>query len=165
MGDIQAIVISHPHYYSLISEWPNVFDCPIYIHQADEEWIIDRPQNQLHLWTGDRQSLWEGIKIVHTSGHFPGRPVLYLPNHGAGTLLTGDTIYVTKNPRWVTCMYSYPNLILLSKNAIEQLKQQVEPLSFDHLYTAFDGMDINQGAKEIFISSMNRYLTILGDTT
>ncbi|MBN8823772.1 MULTISPECIES: MBL fold metallo-hydrolase [unclassified Spirosoma] len=38
-GGLKAIVISHPHYYSLMAEWARIFDCPVYIHQNDAVWV------------------------------------------------------------------------------------------------------------------------------
>lgn len=129
LGGIQAIAISHPHYYSLMVEWATIFNCPIYSHQDDEKWIMNRSSDKyLRLFAADRQPLWDGIEIVRTGGHFPGSTILYLPNHGKGTLLTGDTIYVGKNRRWMTCMYSYPNQIPLSKTAIERIVENRWPL-------------------------------------
>ena len=122
---------------------------------------MDWSDTYLRVWQGDRQALWDGIEIVRTGGHFPGSTVLYMPNLGKGTLLTGDTIYVGKNRQWVTCMYSYPNQIPLAKAAIQQIVEQVTPLSFETLYGAFDGQDIDEGAKDIFSASMNRYLSIV----
>ncbi|MFV0467566.1 MAG: hypothetical protein ACK5MK_01430, partial [Dysgonomonas sp.] len=40
-GGLSAIAISHPHYYSLMNEWAKEFDCPIYLHKADEKWVMD----------------------------------------------------------------------------------------------------------------------------
>ncbi len=34
-GGIQAIAISHPHFYTAMGEWARVFECPIHLHAAD----------------------------------------------------------------------------------------------------------------------------------
>ncbi|MCU7549949.1 MBL fold metallo-hydrolase [Chitinophagaceae bacterium LB-8] len=159
LGGLKAIVISHPHYYGLMVEWAGVFDCPVYLHANDGEWVMDHDPH-IQLWEGAELTLWDGVRIVHTAGHFPGSVVLHIPN-GAGTLLTGDTIYVSRDRKQVSAMYSYPNMIPLSKSAIEHLVEQVKPLVFDRLYGAFEFMNIHEGAKDIVDRSFNRYLQIL----
>ncbi len=161
LGGLKAIAISHPHYYGLMAEWARRFDCPIYLHAADRQWVMDESK-QIVFWDGREQALWDGIKIVHTGGHFAGSTVLHLPHHGAkGSLLTGDSIYVSKDGRQLSAMYSYPNMIPLPAQAINYLVQQVKPLAFDSLYGAFEWMNIPDGAHAIFERSMHRYLGIL----
>ena len=92
LGGISAIAISHPHYYSLMQDWATAFDCPIYLHEKDREWIKD-PGGYIELWSGGSKKLWDNINIVHVGGHFAGSTILHLPDHGrAGCLLTGDSI-------------------------------------------------------------------------
>lgn len=38
LGGIDAIALSHPHYYSTQVEWAEAFDATIYIHEDDEKW-------------------------------------------------------------------------------------------------------------------------------
>ena len=61
-GGLKAIVISHPHYYSSINDWAETFNCPIYIHQNDEEFIYTKG-SRISLWKGAEIELWDGIKI------------------------------------------------------------------------------------------------------
>ncbi len=159
LGGIKAIAISHPHYYSLMAEWAAAFNCPIYLHQNDKEWIQDK-SDHIRLWKGDKMELWDGISIVHVAGHFPGSTVLHLPKHGKGTLLTGDSIYVARDRKHVSFMYSYPNLVPLPKQAIELIRKRIEPLAFDTIHGAFEGQAINTRAKEAFNESVERYLRI-----
>lgn len=161
LGGLKAIAISHPHYYSLMVEWARAFDCPVYLHAGDAPWVMDSDE-RIQLWEGGEKELWDEIKIVHTAGHFPGSTVLHLPRHGkSGSLLTGDSIYVSKDKKQVSAMYSYPNVIPLPKQAIEYIIRQVSPLAFDSLYGAFEWMNLHDGAKEIFQKSMHRYLDIV----
>ncbi|WP_299820235.1 MBL fold metallo-hydrolase [uncultured Pontibacter sp.] len=159
LGGIKAIAISHPHYYSLMAEWAAAFNCPIYLHHLDKQWIQDKSKH-LQLWEGNELQLWDGMKVVHTGGHFDGSTVMHLPHHGNGTLLTGDTLYVARDRRHVSMMYSYPNLVPLPKKAIEQIRNRVEPLEFDTIHGAFDGQLIATGAKDAFRRSVKRYLKI-----
>lgn len=159
LGGIKAIAISHPHYYSLMAEWAAAFNCPIYLHHLDKQWVQDESKH-IHLWKGSELELWDGLKVVHTGGHFDGSTAMHLPHHGKGTLLTGDTLYVARDHQHVSMMYSYPNLVPLPKKAIEQISQRIEPLEFDTIHGAFDGQLIPTGAKEAFRRSVKRYLRI-----
>ncbi|PRY02935.1 hypothetical protein CLV24_1444 [Pontibacter ummariensis] len=160
MGGIKAIAISHPHYYSLMAEWAQAFDCPIYLHVQDKQWIQDKSRH-IRLWEGKKLVLWDDISVVHVAGHFAGSTVLHLPHHGAkGSLLTGDSIYVARDRKHVSFMYSYPNLIPLKKAAIKRIQQQIEPLAFDAIHGAFEGQEIPSGAREAFRRSVARYLNI-----
>lgn len=55
LGGIQAIALSHPHYYSTQVEWAEAFQAPIYIHEDDKEWVT-RPSNHIHFWSGKRST-------------------------------------------------------------------------------------------------------------
>src|ERR1700733_5054263 len=115
-GGLKAIVFSHPHYYSTMNEWAAAFDCPIYIHEDDREFIFYNG-GSVKLWNGDDvQPLWEDVSIIHIGGHFPGscvlRADLLSPN---GALLCGDSFYLSKSKKHIAVMYSYPNQILLTK--------------------------------------------------
>lgn len=159
-GGLKAIAVSHPHFYSSIVEYAKIFDCPVYLHAKDQEWIMNRDEH-IQLWEGGQKELGDDIKIINTGGHFPGSAVLHLPHHGyGGSLLTGDSIYVCRDRKQITCMYSYPNLIPLKKSVIEKVHQSVSGLSFDSIYGGFDYMNITGSAKVIFEKSIKRYLEI-----
>jgi hypothetical protein len=159
LGGLKAIAISHPHYYGLMVEWAKAFDCPVYLHAGDAQWVMDSDVHIQH-WEGTELALWDGIRIIHTAGHFPGSVVLHIPD-GKGTLLTGDSIYVSRDRKQVSAMYSYPNMIPLGKSAIQYLVERVQPLQFDRMYGAFEFMNVHEGAKQIVDRSFNRYLQIL----
>jgi len=160
LGGLQAIAISHPHYYSLMVEWSTVFDCPVYLNGLDEEWVM-HSSYQLKFWEGNRKLLWDDMQLIHTGGHFQGSAVLYLPHHGKrGSLLTADTIYVARDRKSVSFMYSYPNLIPLPKDTIEQIYERVKELQYETIRGAFDGQVIATNAKEALRRSVQRYLSI-----
>jgi glyoxylase-like metal-dependent hydrolase (beta-lactamase superfamily II) len=75
-GGLRGIAISHPHYYTGIVVWAHRFDCPVYIHAADERWIM-RPDPAIELWEGDVKELGEGLTLVRCGGHFAGGTVLH----------------------------------------------------------------------------------------
>lgn len=45
-GGLQAIVISHPHYYTTYANWAKVFACDVYISYDDKEWLCQQPYQQ-----------------------------------------------------------------------------------------------------------------------
>ncbi len=47
---------------------------------------------------------------------------------GRGVLMTGDSIMVVPDTRWVSFMYSYPNLIPLNAKAVERIVKAVKRL-------------------------------------
>ncbi|HZY37182.1 MAG TPA: hypothetical protein VFE53_11065 [Mucilaginibacter sp.] len=156
-GGLKAIVFSHPHYYSSMNEWAAAFDGPIYIHQNDREFVFYHGDN-VKLWGGHEHSLWDDISIVHIGGHFPGSCLLRV---GAlsqkGTILTGDSLYLSKSKRHIAMMYSYPNQILLPKAEFAAARQKCTGLNFDTLYGAFEGQNLEGKAYDVFITSMERY--------
>ena len=62
-----------------MNDWAEVFDCPIHIHQSDEEWIVDQGKH-VSLWDGSEQPLWDGMRIINIGGHFPGSSILHVPS-------------------------------------------------------------------------------------
>ena len=60
MGGIQGIALSHPHYYSTQIEWAEAFDCNVYIHESDRQWV-QRPDRRIVFWEGETLSLSENI--------------------------------------------------------------------------------------------------------
>ena len=56
LGGIDAIAVSHPHFYGLMIEWGRAFDAPVYIHAADREWV-GRPDPVIEFWTGDTHEI------------------------------------------------------------------------------------------------------------
>src|SRR5581483_10019645 len=139
MGGINAMAISHPHYYSTIIDWSHAFgNIPIYIHEAEREWVI-RPDPVGRFWEGETCQLADGLTLIRCGGHFEGSSVLHWRNglDGKGVLLTGDTISVVSDRRYVSFMYSYPNLIPLPASKIERIVQAIEPLNYEQVYDAF----------------------------
>jgi len=158
-GGLKAIVFSHPHYYSTMNEWAAAFNCPIYIHQNDREFIFYRTE-AVKLWEGDLHPLWDDISIVHTGGHFPGSSLLRIASLSPqGAILAGDSFYLSKSKRHIAIMHSYPNQILLTKNEFAETYRKSAGLIFDTLYGAFDGQNLEGAAHDVFAASMQRYMT------
>lgn len=164
LGGIQAIALSHPHYYSTQVEWAEIFDVPVYIHEDDREWVM-RPSDKIIFWSGESLELHEGIVIHRLGGHFKGGSVLEWKdgNEGKGILLSGDIIQVVADNIWVSFMYSYPNLIPLPAAKVREMADKVVDFQFDRLYNAFHGI-VKEDAKLSVQKSADRYIAALNGT-
>lgn len=106
LGGIQAIIISHPHYYSTHLLWARTFDCPVYLAAEDQQWLAQRdPSRQVFLAEGEKekeivvpnptagpgQTIPTGAVALKLGGHFPGSMVLLFDGH----LLVADTLVTT----------------------------------------------------------------------
>jgi hypothetical protein len=157
-GGLKAIAISHPHYYSSMNEWAETFNCPIYIHQSDEEFIFTKGSH-INLWNGDENELWDSIKIKNIGGHFPGSSILIVPFLSKeGTILCGDTFYISPSKRHISVMYSYPNLIPVSLSEINRINGIMKNVPFDTIIGGFDNQKISPNAKDILNASFAKYL-------
>ncbi len=163
IGGIDAIAISHPHYYTTCVEWAARLNVPVYLHEADRQWSMRLDERIAH-WQGDRKELAPGLALYRLGGHFDGGAVAHWEqgNKRKGLLLTGDIIQVVEDPRWVSFMYSYPNLIPLSAAKVAAIANRVEGLKFDRLYNAFGGV-VHEGACETVRRSAERYIRALKD--
>jgi hypothetical protein len=161
-GGVRAIAISHPHYYSSLVEWSRAFDAPVFLHEADQRWIM-RPDPRVELWSGETESLWDGMTLVRAGGHFDGGTVLHWPAgaSGRGALLAGDILQVAQDRRYVSFMYSFPNYVPLSAATIDRIVACVEPYEFDRIYGAWWDRNVVAGGKEAVRRSAERYKAAL----
>lgn len=160
LGGITAIAISHPHFYSMVVEWSAALgDVPVYLHADDSEWV-QRPDSRIVAWEGEALRIATGITLVRCGGHFAGGSVLHWKAGagGRGALLTGDIIQVVQDRRWVSFMYSYPNLIPQSAASVQRVSAAVEPYEFERIYGAWPGRMILEDAKGAVKRSAERYV-------
>lgn len=163
LGGLRAIAISHPHYYASIVDWSEAFGgVPVYIH-ADDEQHITRPDPCIKLWSGETQDLGQGITLIRTGGHFAGSAVLHWAAGagGRGVLMTGDTITVVPDTRWMSFMYSYPNLIPLPAAKVRDIAARVEPYPFERIYSAWWDRVSDRDAKARMAASVERYIAAI----
>ena len=162
LGGIQAIAISHPHYYRSMVEWSHAFGAPIYLHEAEEEWVM-RPDPSITFWSGETHPLFGDLTLIRCGGHFKGGQVVHWPAGagGRGALLTGDIITAVPDTRYVSFMYSYPNLIPLPAAAVERIAAAVDPYGFDRLYGAWWPRVIPADAHAAVRRSAARYVQAL----
>ncbi|MDQ3811880.1 MAG: MBL fold metallo-hydrolase [Chloroflexota bacterium] len=162
-GGLSAIAISHPHFYASMATWSDVFEgCPIYIHAADEQWVQHRTA-ALRLWAGQRQEILPGITLINTGGHFDGSAALHWAAgaQGQGILLSGDSLTVVMDRRYLSFMYSYPNLIPLSAAAVQRIAESVRPFAFERIYGAWDGRVVASAGRDAVERSVERYVRFL----
>lgn len=157
-GGLQAIAFSHPHYYSNMNDWAFTFNCPIYIHKKDSSYIVDKGEH-VSLWEGNEKPLWDDLKLVNIGGHFDGSSILMIPSMSEkGTMLCGDTMYLSLSRNHFAIMYSYPNRIPLPISEIKRIKERLSNISFDTVYGFYSYQNVIGNGKEIVASSLERYL-------
>ena len=157
-GGLAAIAISHPHYYTGMVDWARRFDCPVYLHADDREWIM-RLDPVVELWGGETRDLGHGLTLIRCGGHFAGGTVLHDAERDA--LLSGDIVQVIPDRGWVGFMYSYPNIIPLPEAAVRRIATALEPYAFDAIYGAWWGRIVPRDGKAIVERSAERYARAL----
>src|SRR5262249_34634896 len=165
LGGLTAIGISHPHFYTSMGEWRRAFgDVPIHLHADDREWIM-RPDPAIRLWEGKKLDLLPDITLIRCGGHFPGGTVLHWANGsgGRGVLCSSDIATVTTDRKFLSFMRSYPNLIPLSKQEVENIGAALEPYEFETIYGHYFDRVIAGNAKQVLKQSLARYVTAISD--
>ena len=159
-GGVSAIAVSHPHLVGSLVDWSRALDhAPIYWHADNRQWVT-RPDPAYVFWEGETLSLLDGLTLIRCGGHFPGSDVLHWPAgaEARGALLTGDTIQVARDSRYVSFMYSYPNMIPLNAPAVEHIVDAIEPYAFDCLYGGWWDSVVDSDAKTAVTRSAERYI-------
>jgi glyoxylase-like metal-dependent hydrolase (beta-lactamase superfamily II) len=162
LGGVAALSASHPHFYGAISEWSAAFGgAPIWLPSADRQWVTC-PDPALAFYQGRHQPL-PGVTLVQCGGHFPGSAVLHWPAGagGLGALLTGDTVAVVSDRRYVSFMHSYPNLVPLPAGEVRRVVAALDGLQYDRIYGGWWGRDVAHGGREAVARSAERYLARL----
>lgn len=154
-GGIAAIAISHPHYYTAMIEWAHAFACPIYLHEAERKWVL-RPDPSVRFWDGETHELGGGLTLIRCGGHYEGGQVLHWSERHA--LLGGDIVQVIPDRRYVSFMYSFPNLIPLPASAVQRIAAALEPFEFDTIHGAWFGRVVERDASAVVRRSADRYV-------
>ncbi len=158
LGGIAAIAISHPHYYAAMVEWAHAFAAPIWLHAADQRWVM-RPDPRIRCWDGETQVIAPGITLIRCGGHFAGGTVLHWAD-GAdrnGALLSGDIVQVGPDKK-VSFMRSYPDLIPLDATSVQHIADVLDRWPFDPIYGAWWERIIATGGKAALAYSVRRYI-------
>lgn len=162
LGGIDAIAISHPHYYTTMQEWARAFDAPVHLHALDREWVM-RPDERLSFWGSDSNTIGDGLTLLRLGGHFPGGTVLHWRDgaEGSGALLSGDIVQVAADQARVSFMWSYPNMLPLAASTVRRIGEMLEPWDFDRIYGAFDRRTVLSGGKQAVRRSVLRYVELI----
>jgi hypothetical protein len=161
LGGIAAICISHPHFYASLVEFADAFDARILLPRADRQWI-QRPSPRIELFEDEAEPV-PGLTVARIGGHFDGAAVLHWPSgaDGRGALLTGDTVTVVQDRDWVSFMWSYPNLIPLDDNTVDDIARRVSRFSFDRVYGGWWGRVVITDGAAAIRRSADRYIARL----
>jgi glyoxylase-like metal-dependent hydrolase (beta-lactamase superfamily II) len=155
VGSLDAIAVSHAHYYTTMVEWAHRFDCPIFVHADDREQVMC-PDPSIRFWEGEQLELKPGLTLLRLGGHFAGGQVLHWSAGSA--LLSGDIVTVVADRRYVSFMWSYPNLIPLPAATVRAIAEKLEPWAFDRVVGAWWGRVVRRDGKEAVRRSAERYV-------
>ena len=159
LGGVAGISVSHPHFYGAMIEWSQAFGgAPVYLPRADAQWVA-RPDRAIEWYEGSVEPL-PGLTLLQCGGHFDGSAALHWSEggEGRGALLTGDTISVVADRRWVTFMRSYPNYIPLPEGAVRGIVEAVRPHAFERIYGGWWGTDVQGDGRGVVERSAARYI-------
>src|SRR5438552_5346016 len=160
LGGLAAIAISHPHFYTSMVEWSRAFaNVPIYLHAADQRWVM-RPDAAIKHWQGETLTLLPDVTLIRCGGHFPGGTVLHWSKgaEARGVLCSSDIATVAVDRKFLSFMRSYPNLIPLSAKQVIDIGKALEPFTFDVIYGHFFDRVIARNAKQALANSVRRYV-------
>jgi hypothetical protein len=159
-GGLAAIAISHPHYYSAMVEWAHAFGCPVHLHEAERKWVM-RPDESIRFWDGETLDLGGGVTLVRCGGHYEGGQVLHWAERSA--LLSGDIVQVIPDRRFVSFMYSYPNLIPLPPSKVQRIVEALAPFPFETIHGAWWDRFVAADGSGVVRRSADRYVRALSE--
>lgn len=162
LGGIDAIAISHPHFYSSMVQWSEAFNnAPIFLNAKDKEWVMT-PSPNIQFWDGPTKEIFPGFTLIECGGHFPGSTILHsaTADNGGGAIFTGDTAIITQD-RHFSFMYSFPNTIPLNAKAIRHIQSRLDGVQFNKAYSGWWGAIIEQDARQRMDASFKRYLAAI----
>ncbi len=143
-------------------EWAKHFNVPVYLHEDNKPWVM-RPDKRITFWSGESFQLMDDVTLIRLGGHFPGSTVCHWASgaDGKGILFTGDTMQVVADRRWVSFMYSYPNLIPLPASTIKHMRDTIAPYPFERLYGMNFTSIVSEDAHGAVQRSADRYVRAL----
>lgn len=178
-GELRAIVISHPHFYSAHVVWARAFGCPVYISSDDAEWTTMPSEHRQLITQTETTILNTGVRAVKVGGHFPGSLVLLFDRH----VFIADTFMLTlsgvgsydsdalgakrsaKPPglNTFTFMWSYPNMIPLPPDEVARMWSVISPYNFTAAHGSFVGRDLEDSTvKARLLESMQLQIRAMG---
>jgi hypothetical protein len=163
LGGVEAICVSHPHFYGACVEIADALDARVLLPHADRSWV-QRPSPRITLFDDEVEPV-PRVTVVRVGGHFDGSAVLHWADgaEGRGVLLTGDSIMVVEDRDWVSFMWSYPNLLPLDAPAVASIARRLERFPFARLYGGWWGHVVTGDAAAVVRRSADRYRERLHD--
>ncbi|KAF1944054.1 hypothetical protein EJ02DRAFT_372141 [Clathrospora elynae] len=171
-GGLEAIVISHPHFYTTHMEWAKVFRCPVYVSNDDAEWLNRKDSEGVRKLVGGVTKIEEvrgDVTMIQAGGHFDGSCVLLWEKKLfiADTMMSAPSGFnnAKRLPDTTTYsfMWSYPNMIPLSPSAIHGIWKALKPFDFNTTYGGFAGQNVSRpDLKKQVLESMKIFLKIGG---
>ena len=154
-----------------MTQWAREFGAPVYIHAADRQWVA-RPDPLVRFWEGETEQIGDGLTLITAATKDlrlitrDGGQVLHWAgaDGGAGALFSGDIMTVVQDRRYVSFMYSYPNLIPERPEVIRRGLARLRPYPFDRVYGAWWRRVVHTDGTAAVARSAARYLSFaLGD--
>ena len=81
---------------------------------------------------------------------------------GRGTLCSSDIATVTTDRKFLSFMYSYPNLIPLNAAQVTGIAAALEPFAYEAIYGHYFDRVIAADGKRLMKVSVERYLRAIG---
>ena len=159
-GGIDAITVSHPHFYDSMVEYSYAFGkVPIYLPAADRRWVM-RPDPVIQFFDAPTLELFPGVTLICCGGHFEGSTTVHWAQgaEGRGVMMTSDTLQVCPDRKSVSFLYSYPNMIPLSMDTVRHVVDTALQYPFDRAYGIGWNLIIEKAAKAAIQRSADRYI-------
>ena len=165
-GEWRYLVVSGPGQFSVApptSTASDAYQTELAAIRTAQANITEKQQQAIEYWSGETHELMPGITLIRTGGHFTGSTVLHWAEgaEGRGALMTADSITVVPDTRWVSFMYSYPNLIPMNARGVERIVKAVKPFAFDRIYGGWWDRVVETDAKAAVQRSAERYIAAI----
>ncbi|HEY7268348.1 MAG TPA: MBL fold metallo-hydrolase [Dehalococcoidia bacterium] len=160
LGGVAVIAVSHPHTMGSMAEWSRGFgNAKIYVNEADHKWVTAAERAPIEFWSGKAEVL-PGVTLIQCGGHFPGSAVVHCQADSprGAALLTGDTMQVVRDRRYLTFMWSYTNQIPLSQKEMTGISSALGPVQYERIFGTTWGNEIHAGGKAAVDRSAERYI-------
>ncbi|MCU1415706.1 MAG: Hydrolase [Microbacteriaceae bacterium] len=157
LGEVVAIVASHPHMYGVQVEWSRALGgAPVLVAASDARWV-QRPDAAISTISADLE-LVQGLTIRTIGGHFPGSLIAHWSDgaDGRGVVLSGDTFFPGPDGHWCTFMRSFPQYLPMSAAVVERVATAITARPFDRAYGNLGGV-IDHDARAAVRRSAVRY--------
>ncbi|KAJ6259748.1 hypothetical protein Dda_5388 [Drechslerella dactyloides] len=153
IGEVKAILISHPHFYNTPFMWSEAFgDVPVYISSVDKHWLMTKDlKGVIRTWE-DEIEILPGAKATQLGGHFPGSSVLEFEDK----LFVADTIVVTPAALYhfdrqegytgFSFQWSVLSKIPLAPPQISKMWDRIRRLNFS---TVYGGWELHAGVMQV----------------